>query len=92
MEFVLFAGDVLATCLVLVLGVQITANGGQSRLRHVVIEEAGLLDYFTNHFIPALQIDRNNHLLSHLTITKSSSSGILTNQPPAVTPVSQSTS
>ena len=56
-------------------GVQIVATAQRSELRHVTIQEAGLLDYFINQFVPALQVDKNHHIFSDLLITKSSSTG-----------------
>jgi len=55
--------------------VKIVATATKSELSHVTIEEAGLLDYFTNEYVPALQVDKNYHYFSDLTITKSTSTG-----------------
>lgn len=58
-----------------IVGVNLVATATKSELSHVIIEEAGLLDYFTNEFVPALQVDKNHHIFSDLQITRSSSTG-----------------
>ena len=62
------------------LGVKLVATAMKSELRYVRMEEAGLLDYYTNSFVPALQVDKNYHLFSDLHITRSSSTGRLPSQ------------
>ena len=57
------------------VGVQLTIGARQANLAHVSIDEAGLLDYYTNQFVPALLVDYNHHLFTHLDITRSSSTG-----------------
>lgn len=57
-------------------GLRLGMAAEESRLKNVIIESAGLLDYATNSFKPALQIDFNKHILEKLRINDNTDSGI----------------
>lgn len=57
-------------------GLRLGMAAEESRLKNVVIENAGLLDYATNSFKPALQIDFNKHYLEKLKVANNTDSGI----------------
>lgn len=48
----------------------------QSNIENILIENSGLLDYSTNKFKPALQIDFNRHKFRNIKIQNSRDSGI----------------
>lgn len=57
-------------------GLRLGMAAGESRLKNIIVEHAGLLDYTTNSFKPALQIDFNRHHLEKLTIRNNVDSGV----------------
>ncbi|XP_054714634.1 protein bark beetle-like [Uloborus diversus] len=57
-------------------GIRLGMAADRSNLKNVVVEYAGLLDYATNSFKPALQIDFNKHYLQKLKIHSNMDSGI----------------
>lgn len=57
-------------------GIRLGMAAEESRLKNVIVESAGLLDYATNSFKPALQIDFNKHYLEYLKISDNTDSGI----------------
>lgn len=57
-------------------GLRLGMAAEESRLKNVIVESAGLLDYATNSFKPALQIDFNKHYLENLKISDNTDSGI----------------
>ena len=52
------------------------ATATKSEFSHVTLEEAGLLDYFTNQFVPVPQVDRYYHHFPDPTIRDCSSTGM----------------
>ncbi|XP_035215433.1 protein bark beetle-like, partial [Stegodyphus dumicola] len=57
-------------------GLRLGMSAEESRLKNVIIEFAGLLDYATNSFKPALQVDFNKHHLENLKIQNNTDSGV----------------
>ncbi|KAF8773809.1 Protein bark beetle like protein [Argiope bruennichi] len=57
-------------------GLRLGMAAGESRLRNIIVEHAGLLDFATNIFKPALQIDFNRHVLEKLKIRNNIDSGV----------------
>ncbi|GIY05445.1 protein bark beetle [Caerostris extrusa] len=57
-------------------GLRLGMAAGESRLRNIIVEHAGLLDFATNSFKPALQIDFNRHVLEKLKIRNNIDSGV----------------
>ncbi|XP_076338817.1 protein bark beetle-like [Tachypleus tridentatus] len=57
-------------------GIRLGMDADESIIRNVVIQEAGLLDYATHIFKPALQLDLSHHQLSDLEILGNPDSGI----------------
>ncbi|XP_074661276.1 protein bark beetle-like [Tubulanus polymorphus] len=58
-------------------GVHLTVTARSSKLIHMKMDKAGLLDYSKLTYGPAIQIDYNEHYLSNLDISECRSSGIL---------------
>lgn len=57
-------------------GIRLGMGAETATIEHTIIENAGLLDYATNSFKPALQIDFNRHRIYNLTSKDNSDSGI----------------
>ncbi|XP_042894789.1 protein bark beetle [Parasteatoda tepidariorum] len=57
-------------------GLRLGMAAGECRLKNMIVEYAGLLDYATSSFKPALQIDFNRHHLSKLKIHNNTDSGL----------------
>ncbi|GFY53687.1 protein bark beetle [Trichonephila inaurata madagascariensis] len=57
-------------------GLRLGMAAGECRLKNMIVEYAGLLDFATNSFKPALQIDFNRHLLENLKIRNNIDSGV----------------
>ena len=58
-----------------ITGVRLLSSATSSRLYHVTIERAGLLDPTALLYAPALMIDYNVHTLQHLTIRENVATG-----------------
>lgn len=57
-------------------GIRLGMAAESSVIEHTIIEKAGLLDYTTSTFKPALQIDFNHHKIYNLTSQENSDSGL----------------
>ncbi|XP_015781798.1 protein bark beetle-like [Tetranychus urticae] len=57
-------------------GVRFGMSADQTEIKHIEIEKAGLFDYASNSFRPALQIDFNRHRLFNVKITENNDAGI----------------
>ncbi|XP_071445359.1 protein bark beetle [Hetaerina americana] len=57
-------------------GVRISVLAERSDLQYLTIEKAGLLDYSTNYFKPALQIDFSRHSLNNIRVVDNVHDGL----------------
>ncbi|KAG8238177.1 hypothetical protein J437_LFUL014053, partial [Ladona fulva] len=57
-------------------GVRFSVLARRSDLQYITIEKAGLLDYSTNSFKPALQIDFSRHALSNIRVISNVHDGL----------------
>lgn len=57
-------------------GLRLGMIAKESYIKNVVIENAGIFDYSTHNFKPALQVDFNHHKLENLIIRRNSDSGL----------------
>ncbi|XP_067119939.1 protein bark beetle [Centruroides vittatus] len=57
-------------------GLRLGMIAKESFLKHIIIENAGIFDYTTHNFKPALQVDFNHHKLENMIIRRNSDSGL----------------
>ncbi|XP_069990075.1 protein bark beetle isoform X2 [Penaeus vannamei] len=57
-------------------GIRLGMTAHESHMKGVVIEKAGLLDYTTRSFKPALQIDFHHHVIQEIEVRDNSQDGI----------------
>ncbi|KAK8748863.1 hypothetical protein OTU49_016034, partial [Cherax quadricarinatus] len=57
-------------------GIRLGMTAHESHIKGVVIEKAGLLDYTTRTFKPALQIDFHHHVIQDIEVRDNSHDGV----------------